>query len=41
VKGAAVRGDGSLSPLEVVVDHRDIRRMGNIIKDLDYGGSAS
>jgi histone acetyltransferase (RNA polymerase elongator complex component) len=41
VKVAAVRGDGSLSPLEVVVDHRDIRRMGNIIKDLDYGGSAS
>jgi histone acetyltransferase (RNA polymerase elongator complex component) len=41
VEVVAVRGDGSLGPQEVVVVHGEIRRMGDIIKDLDYGGNAS
>jgi histone acetyltransferase (RNA polymerase elongator complex component) len=41
VEVAAVRGDGSLNPQELVVVHGEIRRKGNIIKDLYYGGSSS
>jgi histone acetyltransferase (RNA polymerase elongator complex component) len=41
VEVVAVRGDGSLGPQEVMVVHGEIRRRGNIIKDLDYGGNAS
>jgi hypothetical protein len=41
VEVVAVRGDGSLGPQEVVVVYGEIRRRGNTIKDLDYGGNAS
>lgn len=38
VEIAAVRGDKSLSPLEIVIESREGARRGNMVTDLDYGG---
>lgn len=41
VKVEAVRGDATLSPMEIVIDSGQGTRRGNILKDLEYGGGTT